>query len=229
MAKNDFQEMFDHALHIGHRAQKWNPRMKKYIYGERSGIHLLNLELTAKCLEEALDFVSKIVSEGKRILFVSTKPQAIKIIESAAQGCNMPFVVSKWIPGLLTNFSTIKSRIRYLAQLREQEVTGEFEKYTKKEALKLRKTIAELQSYLGGVENLSDKPDALFVVDTVRDAIAVNEARKLRIPIVGIVDTNSDPSVIDYPIPANDDAIKALNYLVGKISDTILSSRKAKK
>lgn len=221
--------MFDNAVHIGHRTHKWNPKMKKFIYAEHNGIHIINLEKTAAYLEKAFAFISKFVSEGKTILFVSTKPQAVKIMEAAANGCSMPYVVSKWIPGLLTNFSTIRSRIKYMKQLKEQEASGEFAKYTKKEALKLKKSIDQLQTSLGGVENLTDKPDAVFVVDTVRDAIPVKEARKLGLPVIGIVDTNADPTLVDFPIPANDDALKALTYLIEKIGEAVLNSRKSKK
>ncbi len=228
MDKKELQLMFDNVVHIGHRTQKWNPRMRKFIYGEKDGIHIINLEKTVEYLTKALDYISKLVSEGRTILFVSTKPQSIKVLREVAQECRMPYVVSKWIPGLLTNFATIRTRTRYLAELKQQEASGEFDKYTKKEALHLKKTIAILQASLGGVESLQDKPDAIFVVDTVRDKIAVKEAKKIKIPVIGIVDTNADPTKIDYPIPGNDDAIKSLNYLIGEIKDVILKSKGAK-
>ncbi len=228
MDKKSLQEMFDNAVHIGHRTHKWNPRMKKYIHCEKNGIHVIDLEKTASYLEAALNFVNRLAAEGKTILFVSTKPQSINLLEAAAKDCNMPYVVAKWIPGLLTNFSTVKVRIKYLADLKDQRITGEFDKYTKKEASKLGKVIDKLETALGGVQNMNSKPDAIFVVDVVRDNIVVKEAKKLGIPLIGIVDTNADPDPIDYPIPGNDDAIKSLTYFIGRVSDTVKNSRKAK-
>ena len=218
MDKKILQEMFDHAVHIGHRTHKWNPRMKKFIHGERNGVHVINLEKTVELLDEALHFLGKTVSEGKSVLFVSTKPQSVKLLEKAAKDCHMPYVINKWVPGLLTNYSTIKTRIKYFTDLKEQEATGQFDKYTKKEGAKLRKAIDKLQIALGGVEDMRGKPDVVFVLDVVRDAIVVKEARKLGIPVVGLVDTNADPTTVDYPIPANDDALKSLDFLIAKIS-----------
>lgn len=221
MSNIDMQALFDHAVHIGHRSQKWNPKMKKYLYGEKGGIHIINLEKTLEGLSKAMDFLNKVTSDGKVVLFVSTKPQSLKIVEDVANSVGMPYVVSRWIPGLLTNFTTLKTRIKYLQNLKEQEAAGEFEKYTKKEAANLKKTIEKLEASLGGVSNMMDLPDIVFVVDTVRDKIAVEEARKMKIPVVALVDSNADPSLIDYPIPANDDALKSLIYLLGKIGESL--------
>ncbi len=221
--------MFENAVHIGHKTQKWNPKMKKFIYGEKNGIHLIDIEKTVAYLERAMQFASKSVTEGKIVLFVSTKPQSVRLIESTAKEVGMPFVVSKWIPGLLTNFSTVKMRIKYLIDLKEQEKTGELEKYTKKEVSKLKKMMEKLEISLGGVQTLTSKPDVVFVADVVRDAIVVKEAKKLGIPVIGIVDTNADPTTIDYPIPGNDDALKSLSFLVGKIAEGIMAGRKTKK
>lgn len=215
------KDMFANAVHVGHRTQKWNPKMKKMLYGEKSGFHVINLEKTVENLEKALKFMSKMSSEGKTILFVSTKPQSVKLVEDLAKGCKMPYVVQKWIPGLLTNFPTLKTRIKYLADLKEQEASGEFEKYTKKEASSLKKTINKLETALGGVQNLKDTPDAVFVVDIIRDAIVVKEANKLGIPVVALVDSNADPGVVNYPIPANDDALKSLTYLLGRVEEVL--------
>lgn len=226
--KQDLKEMFDAGVHVGHRTRKWNPKMKKFIHGERGGVHIINLEHTVDLLDEALVFMKNLKAEGKVILFVSTKPQSVDLVKDLANATGMPFVVSKWIPGLLTNFKTVKTRIRHMVDLREEKATGEFDKYTKKEASKLEKTIVKLTIALGGVEHLKGKPDAVFVLDTVRDAIVVKEARKLGVPVVGVVDTNADPSVIDYPIPANDDAMKSLVYLLDRIKVSV-SSSKAKK
>lgn len=225
MSKALIKDMFENVVHIGHRTYKWNPLMKKYIYGDRGGIHVINLEKTAECLDAALKFVNKHVSSGKNIMFVSTKPQAVNLIEEKAKSVGMPYVVSKWIPGMLTNFSTIKVRIKYLADLKEQKMTGEFEKYTKKEAAKLEKTIVKLETALGGVSNMTSKPDAIFLADIYRDQIVVKEANKLGIPVIGIADTNSDPSGVDFPIPANDDAIKSLNFVMDQVVGAIKKSR----
>ena len=226
MSKSQIEELFKNAVHVGHRTHKWNPRMKKYIYTDRGGIHIINLEKTLDCMNKALDFLSSSVAEGKNILFVSTKPQSVKLLRDAADGCGMPYVVGKWIPGFLTNFPTIKSRIKYLANLKDQKANGEFDKYTKKEVVKFDKEIDRLQVALGGVQHITKKPDVVFVLDVVRDAIVVKEARKLKIPVVGITDTNSDPTTVDYPIPANDDALKALKYLMGKVVEAVKSPKK---
>ncbi len=217
MQKEEIKKMFENAVHIGHRTQKWNPRMKKYIHGERNGIHIINLEKTYEMLEKALAFLSKSFSENKTVLFVSTKPQSVKLLEELAKECSMPYVVSKWIPGLLTNFTTIKSRTKYLADLKRQVETGEISKYTKKEVSKMKKIMDKLQIALGGVQNMTSKPDVVFVVDALRDKIVVKEARRMKIPVVGIVDTNADPSGLTYPIPGNDDAIKSLTYFLDTI------------
>jgi small subunit ribosomal protein S2 len=229
VSEKDLKEMFNNFVHVGHRTQKWNPKMKKYLYGEFDGVHVINLEKTYDCLQRAIDFMSKSISEGKIILFVSTKPQTVKLIEELATSCGMPFVATKWIPGLLTNFATIKTRIKYLSDLKEQEASGEFDKYTKKEASMLRKTIEKLQASLGGVQNLKSKADVLFVVDVERDKIVVTEANKLNIPVVAFVDSNSDPKSVDYPIPANDDAMKSLKYLMGKIEESLKRKPKTTK
>ncbi len=228
MPKDDVKVMFDNAVHIGHRTQKWNPLMKKFIHGEKDGLHIINLELTTEFLEKALKFLGQSIAEGKVILFVSTKPQSVVLVEETATQCKMPYVSSKWIPGLLTNFPTIKTRIKYLKDLKSQEASGELEKYTKKEAAKMRKEIIKLQNALGGVENLKKNPDVVFVLDTVRDNIAVLEAKKVGIPIIALVDTNANPSDIDYPIPANDDASKSLVYLLGKVAEVASRAPKPK-
>ncbi len=223
------KELFKNAVHIGHRTQKWNPRMKKYLYGERDGVHIINLEKTVKKLDEALKFFNKLNSEGKTVLFVSTKPQSQKLIENAAITANMPYVVTRWIPGLLTNFSTMKNRIKYLKDLKEKEASGELDKYTKKEISKFKKEMEKLQFALGGVEDMKSKPDAVFIIDIERDKIALKEAKTINIPVIAIVDSNVDPSEVDYPIPGNDDALKSLTFLLGKIGDILNKAPKSKK
>lgn len=221
--------MMANAVHFGHKTQKWDSRMRRYLYGEKNGVHVFNLEKTVEMLEKAVQFVSKTVSEGKNILFVSTKPQALALVEKTAKECGMPFVISRWIPGFLTNFSTISKRIKYLKDLKGQKEDGSFEKYTKKEASKLNKTIDKLEMSLGGVEDITRVPDAVFIIDVVRDNIVVKEANKLGIPVVAITDSNANPEEITYPIPGNDDATKSITYLTGKIADAIQSSKKSKK
>lgn len=226
MQKTAIKYLFENAVHIGHRRQKWNPRMKKFLHGERNGVHIINLEKTIECMDKACTFLAKLAGENKTILFVTTKPQSQKLVEDIASSVGMPYVSSRWIPGLLTNFQTMKLRIRYLADLKEKEASGEFDKYTKKEASKLKKAITILQASLGGVQNLKSLPDCVFVVDVVRDKIAVKEAKVLKLPIVAIVDSNADPSDITYPIPGNDDALKSLTCLLTQVKDAIKGARK---
>jgi len=226
MVKSIYTDMFDNTIHIGHKTQKWNPLMKKYIYGEKQGMHIINLEKTLVMFESALEYMQKCVSEGKTILFVSTKPQSTALLKDLASTLNMPYVTNKWIPGLITNFDSIKTRIKYYLNLKEQDETGELTKYTKKEASKMRKELEALETALGGVKDMTTLPDVVFVVDVVRDAIVVSEARKLRIPVVAFTDTNADPTKITYPIPANDDSINSLTYLLGKIKETLSKKNK---
>lgn len=229
MQKNLLKEMLDAAVHFGHKTQKWNPKMKKYLYGSRNGIHVFDLEKTAECLEKALDFLKRGAESGKTILFVSTKPQAAHLIKEAAESTKMPYVIHKWMGGLLTNFSTMRTRIRYFRTLKEEEKTGGFSKYTKKEAAQLRKKIEKLEAALGGVREVERLPDMIFLADVVRDKIVVKEARKMKIPVIAIVDSNGDPNGVTYPIPANDDAMKSLTYLIHKVEDAILSGKGQKK
>lgn len=218
--------MLKNAVHFGHATAKWNPRMKPYIHGQRQGIHIFDLNKTLDGLLQAEDFLRKSTKDGRKVLFVSTKQQATEIVKEAAKDCKMPYVTQKWVPGLLTNFKTIKQRIKYLKKLKEEEATGEFEKYTKKEATNLKKTINKLELSLGGVQTLEKLPDVLLVLDVHRDQIAVQEAQKKGIKIVGIVDSNADPKGIDYPIPGNDDAIKSLKYLVNRLKEAIKAPAK---
>ncbi|MFA4890825.1 MAG: 30S ribosomal protein S2 [Candidatus Gracilibacteria bacterium] len=226
MSDKIYQEMVANAVHYGHRTHKWDPRMRKYLCGEKNGIHIFNLEKTVEMLGKAVDFLAKAVAEGKLILFVSTKPQAIHLVEKTAKECGMPYVVTRWIPGFITNFPTIKKRIKYLKDLKEQQETGEFDKYTKKEASKLKKQIEKLEASLGGVQELTRKPDVIFVVDVVKDKIVVEEAFRSKIPVVAIVDSNANPERVAYPIPGNDDAVRSINYLVGKVAEVIKKTKK---
>lgn len=220
------REMLKNAVHFGHQSQKWNPKMAPFLFGKRKGIHIFDLQKTAQCLEKALNFLKKQVAEGKIILMVSTKQQAASILRETAKKCSMPYVTQRWIGGMLTNFETIKKRIKYLIDLKETEKKGEFEKYTKKEAANLRKTITKLEDALGGISTLTRLPDVLLVIDPIRDSLAVKEAQKLKIPIIAVLDSNADPTDINYPIPANDDALKSLKYLIAKIEEAFSESKK---
>jgi len=226
MVQYELKDMLEAAVHFGHKTQKWNPKMRRYLYGERNGIHIFDLVKTQECLIKALDFLKNTAASGKTILLVSTKPQAMQLMVEAANETKMPYVVHKWMGGLLTNWSTMKLRIRYLRTLKEQEKSGGFDKYTKKEASELRKTIEKLESALGGVSSLERLPDVVFVADALRDKIAVKEANKVKIPVVAILDSNSDPDGIAYPIPGNDDAVKSLAYLINAMKGAILEGRK---
>ncbi|HJZ13805.1 MAG TPA: 30S ribosomal protein S2, partial [Acidobacteriota bacterium] len=185
--------------------------------------HLFDLDKTKAHLEKMLDYLKKVAEEGKTILFVSTKPQTLEMLPRLAAIHDSPCVTKKWFGGLLTNFDTIKDRIRYFKNLKEQQETGEFQKFTKKEVVKLEKEIAKLENALGGIQNMRRVPDVLFVVDGKRDLIAIQEARKLRIPVVGICDSNADPALFDIFVPANDDAMKSLTYLLGKVEEVLTS------
>jgi small subunit ribosomal protein S2 len=230
MSQVELKEMLSNAVHFGHQTHKWNPKMQPYLYGIRDGIHIFDLQKTFDQLQNAMSFIQKTIAEGKKVLFVSTKQQAASIVEATAKKCNMPYVTNKWIGGLLTNYSTVKKRIKYYLDLQEKEASGDFDKYTKKEASKFKKDLDKLGIAFGGLKGLKKAPDAIFVIDCVRDNIAINEAKKLNIPIIAITDSNADPDMVDYPIPGNDDAVKSLKYFLSKIEDSILNaqSKKAK-
>lgn len=221
--------MLDAACHFGHRTTKWNPKMQPYIYGQKENVHIIDLLKTAEKLEEALNFLRETVANGKVVLLVCTKLQGRRFIEGAGKKTGMPYVSYKWIPGLLTNYSTIRQRIRYLQELKEKAASGEFEKYTKKEAADFRKQMVKLEEALGGVAEMFRLPDAVFVCDGVRDKNALKEAKRLRIPSLGIVDTNADPDLFTYPIPGNDDAIKSLEFFIRKVEEAILEGKEKAK
>ncbi|MFC1655305.1 30S ribosomal protein S2 [Patescibacteria group bacterium] len=225
MSQVELKEMLSAAVHFGHQKHKWNPKMRRYLYGVREGVHVFDLQKTFDSLQTALGFLQKTVGEGKNVLFVSTKQQAASIVEAVAKKCNMPHVTHKWIGGLLTNYTTVKKRMKHFLNLIEQQDTGQFDKYTKKEVSKMKKDIAKLEIAFGGLKNMTRLPDALFVIDCVRDNIAIKEARKLKIPIVAITDSNADPDEIDYCIPGNDDAIRSVKYFLGKVEDAILNAK----
>ncbi len=229
MSNTSIKEMMNAAMHFGHQTQRWNPKMKPYLYGSKNGIHIFDLEKTAICLDQAMEFLKLSAAQGKFIMLASTKPQASGLIIDAAQATKMPYVVYKWMPGLLTNFSTIKKRVKYFNDLLEQEQSGELEKYTKKEIAKIKKELAKLQDAFGGIREMDRLPSVVFVADVVRDQIIVKEANKMNIPVVAIVDSNADPDGVNYPIPANDDALASLSFVITKVKEAILSSKQNNK
>lgn len=225
MTDISLKEMVKHAVHFGHPTHKWNPKMKIYLYGKRHGIHIFDLKKTAGALVSALDFLANAKRANKTILFVGTKQQSHSLLQDLHKVTRVPIVTDKWIPGLLTNFKTIKKRIDYFKELKDEDGKGGFDKYTKKEQVKLRNKIQDLSSSLSGVEDMKETPDVIFVVDVVRDVIAVREARRLKIPVVAILDSNGDPDTVDYPIPANDDAIKSLEYIFNLIQEALTAKK----
>ena len=215
------KSLLEAGVHFGHRTQRWNPKMKPFIFTERNGIHILDLQQTIVRLEQAYNMVRDIVAEGGTVLFVGTKKQAQENLSIAAERCSMPYVNERWLGGTLTNWQTIKQRISYLLELEQRRDTGDFERLPKKEALKLEQLIAKLNRRLGGLKHMTRTPDALFVVDVRREHISVKEGNILKIPVLAMVDTNCDPDPIDLVIPSNDDAIRAIKLIVGHMSDAV--------
>lgn len=228
MTNLTLNDLLKAGVHFGHQKSRWNPKMSPFIFTQKEGIHIINLQQTQKKLEEALDFIAKLASEGKKILFVGTKRQAKKLVKEAAENCNMPYIVERWPGGTFTNFKTIKKQILKLKDLRAKREAGEFEKYTKKEQILIKEEIERLEKLFGGLVNLDELPDAIFILSIVHDHIPLREAMNINIPIISLVDTNSDPSLVDYPIPANDDAIKSIGLLCNAVSETIKKNYKEK-
>jgi small subunit ribosomal protein S2 len=222
------KQLLEAGAHFGHQTGHWHPRMKSFIYTQRNGIHIIDLEQTAAMLEKACAFVRDLVGSGENILFVGTKRQAHESIEEEAKRCGMYYVNQRWLGGMLTNFSTIQSRIDYLVRLEDRKDRGELDYMTKKEKLKLEKEIARLNNLMGGFKEMIDLPGALFIVDPTKESIAVAEAKKVGIPIVAMVDTDCNPMNIDYPIPSNDDAIKAIKLVCTIIADAVLEGKMMK-
>ncbi|MFL0803257.1 MAG: 30S ribosomal protein S2 [Agarilytica sp.] len=216
------RDMLQAGVHFGHQTRYWNPKMSQFIFGARNKIHIINLEHTVPQFNEALAMVQKMASQKKKVLFVGTKRAAQKTIKEQATRANMPFVSHRWLGGMLTNYKTIRASIRRYRELETQSADGTFEKLTKKEALMRRRTMNKLDLSIGGIKDMGGLPDALFVIDVDHERIAVQEANKLGIPVFGIVDTNSDPSGIDYIIPGNDDAIRAVKLYVTALADACL-------
>ena len=225
MAVVSMKQLLEAGVHFGHQTRRWNPKMAPYIFTERNGIYIIDLQKTVKKLEEAYMFVRDTAANGGEILFVGTKKQAGDSVKEEAERCGMHYVNARWLGGMLTNFKPIRRRIERLAQLRKMEEDGTFELLPKKEVVKLKLEIEKLEKFIGGIKNMSELPAALFIVDPKKEKIAVSEARKLGIPIVAIVDTNCDPDEVDYVIPGNDDAIRAVKLIAGTMANAVLEGK----
>ena len=222
MISVSMKELLEAGVHFGHQTKRWNPKMKEYIFGKRNGIYIINLQKTLRQFQEAIDFVSRLGAEGKQVLFVGTKRQAQDAIAEESLRCGMHYVNQRWLGGILTNFKTIKRRIDRLRKLEEMTATGEAVGYTKKEFAQLLREKSKLGRVLTGIKRLDRVPEALFIVDPKKEQIAVSEAQKLGIPVIAIVDTNCDPEEIDFPIPGNDDAIRAIRLFTSRVADALL-------
>lgn len=223
------EELLEAGSHFGHQVRRWNPKMAPYIYAQNEGVHVFDLAKTREALLEACKILTIAAKDGKIILFVGTKRQAREIVEAAAKNTNMPYVVSRWLGGLLTNFEQMKKSVKKLADMKKNMEEGNYEDRTKRERLLIERDIAKLEKVFGGVTTLTKMPDYIFVVDTKEEGTAVLEAKRLGIPVIGIVDTNSDPTVIDFPIPANDDAVKSIELLVGFAEKAVLEGQNSDK
>lgn len=219
------RDMLKAGVHFGHQTRYWNPKMGKYIFGARNKIHIVNLEKTLPMFNDAMAFIEKLAAGKNKILFVGTKRSASKIISEQATRCNMPYVNHRWLGGMLTNYKTIRDSIKRLRDLEAQAEDGTFDKLTKKEALMRTRDLEKLERSIGGIKNMGGLPDAMFVVDVDHERIAISEANKLGIPVIGIVDTNSSPDGVDYIIPGNDDAIRAVQLYLGAAADGVLRAR----
>ena len=220
MATITMKELLEAGVHFGHQTKRWNPKMKEYIFGERNGIYIIDLQKTLKLFKEASKFVTELCSSGKTILFVGTKRQAQEAVAEEATRAGMPYINQRWLGGLLTNWVTVQKSVKRLQELDEMATDGRYELLTKKEVIKLERERKHLQANLAGIKTMKRLPDALFIVDSNNETIAVKEARKLGIPVVAVVDTNCDPTVVDYVIPGNDDALRAIRLFTSKIADS---------
>ena len=219
------KELLEAGVHFGHQTKRWNPKMKEFIFGERNGIYIIDLQKTHRLLQEALQHVQELAAQGRIILFVGTKRQAQEAVAEEAQRCGMPYVNERWLGGLLTNFVTVRKSLDRLKELEMVAGDSRQERLTKKELARLEKERLKLEKNLLGIKGMKTVPDAVFVIDTRKEAIAVKEARKLKVPVIGIVDTNCDPDEVDYVIPGNDDALRAIKLVAGRMADAILAGR----
>ncbi|MCG8452363.1 MAG: 30S ribosomal protein S2 [Spirochaetales bacterium] len=224
MAVVTMKNLLESGVHFGHQTRRWDPRMKKYIFAQRNGIHIIDLQKTIVAIKEAYDVVRQNVLAGKSVLFVGTKKQAQTSVKREAERCDMYYVNNRWLGGMLTNFSTIKKSLLRLKKIEKMEVDGTFEQLTKKEVARLLKEKGRLEKNLGGIKNMTDLPGVMFVIDTRKEAIAVAEAQRMGIPIIAVVDTNCNPEGIDYPIPGNDDAIRAINLFTQVIANAVMEA-----
>jgi len=220
------KQLLEAGVHFGHQTKRWNPKMKKFIFGSRSGIYIVDLEKSEECINKARDFLVDLAAKGEFVLFVGTKKQAQEVVKQEAIRCGMYYVTERWPGGLLTNFSTIKKRINRLKEIEKMREDGTFEKLTKKEVAGLEKELAKLQKNFSGIVQMERMPKAAFVVDTKKEDTAVREAKRLGISVIGLIDTNSNPDLIDFPIPGNDDATKAIKLIAGILADAVIEGRK---
>lgn len=225
MSVISMKQLLEAGVHFGHQTRRWNPKMAPYIFTERNGIYIIDLQKTVKKVEEAYNFVRQVAEQGQTVLFVGTKKQAQEAVKEEASRCDMFYVNERWLGGMLTNFQTIQKRINRLRELETMEAEGVFDVLPKKEVIALHHEMERLQKFLGGIKNMDKLPGALFIIDPRKERIAVAEARKLGLPIVAIVDTNCDPDEVDYVIPGNDDAIRAVKLLTAKMADAVLEGR----
>jgi small subunit ribosomal protein S2 len=219
------KELLEAGVHFGHQTKRWNPKMKDFIFGERNGIYIIDLQKTHRLLQDALQYVQDLASQGRTIMFVGTKRQAQEAVAEEAQRAGMPYVNERWLGGLLTNFVTIRKSLDRLRELEAMSTDGRHERLTKKEVAGLEKERGKIEKNLKGIKGMKNVPDAIFVIDTRKESIAVQEARKLKIPVIGIVDTNCDPDEVDHVIPGNDDALRAIKLFAGRIADAVLAGR----
>lgn len=217
----NLEDFFKAGVHFGHKTSKWNPAMKKYIYGTKDTIHIIDLEKTSECLEQASRFITDVISKNGVIMFIGTKKQAAEPVKQVALKCNMPYVINRWIGGTFTNFNTIHSQIKKMKDLEKQKEQGGLAKYTKREQMLFDEEIERLNTLMGGIKDLDRLPEAIFVVDLIKDILPVREAKKRDIKTIGFADTNTDPNSVDFPIPANDDAISSITLLLNIIADII--------
>jgi small subunit ribosomal protein S2 len=225
MPRVELQQLLEAGVHFGHLTRRWNPKMKPFIFMEKNGIHIIDLKKTQEYLDIACEEVKKIVLQGKQVLFVGTKKQAKEIIRTEAERCGMPYVIERWLGGTLTNFATIRKSVKKLQNIEKMEADGTIDELTKKERLKILREKEKYQKILGGIRDMVSLPGAVYIVDIKKEHIAVSEARKLNIPVFAMLDTNCDPDLVDYPIPANDDAIKSIQLITRIFADAILEAK----
>lgn len=226
MLSINMKELLEAGVHFGHQTRRWNPKMKNYIFGQRNGIYIIDLQKTIKIFKEALEFLKDVTVDGKEVLMVGTKKQAQDIIKDYAEKCEASYINQRWIGGVLTNFSTIRRSVEKLIELEEMKEDGRWDLMSKKDQSKMEKVYKKLSKNLGGIKKMPELPGALFVIDSIKEEIAIREAQKLKIPIVAVVDTNGDPENIDYPVPGNDDAVRAIELFTSKVAEVIMEGRK---